>query len=101
MHLCSFYYLLHSHLGISDEYLPWHAGKWHIHISPLLVGVVGLSCCFEGQYASGLWCGGLTLLSILWVALSVGRMWVRVCWRIAHLTIALLIDHATLLARVL
>jgi len=25
--------LLHSHLGISDEYLPWHAGKWHIHLT--------------------------------------------------------------------
>src|SRR5271163_3866311 len=46
-------------------------------------------------------CGGLTLLSVLWVALSVGRMWVGVCWRIAHLTIALLIDHTALLARVL
>jgi hypothetical protein len=48
MHLCSFYYLLHSHLGISDEYLPWHAGNG-TYISPLLVAVVGLSCCFEGQ----------------------------------------------------
>jgi hypothetical protein len=32
------------------------------YISPLLVAVVGLSCCFEGQCASGLWCGGTNVV---------------------------------------
>jgi len=46
----------------------------------------------------GLWSW---LLSILWIALGIWRVWIRVGRRIAHCTVALLIDHATLLARVL